>query len=125
MSNMKKVNVSNKDHRTELHDLLSLTGAEVSINNLGSNESSPFVHSHKNNEEIYIITSGSGELYLDGNISDIKANDCFAIKPSGKRAFKAGSEGLSYICIQVKEGSLEGYTFSDGIINDEKTPWQE
>ena len=32
MANFSKVNVSGNEKRTELHDKLSLTGAEVSIN---------------------------------------------------------------------------------------------
>lgn len=56
MSNYTKTNVGNED-RTELHESLSLTGAEVSINTLPAGASVPFVHSHKNNEEIYgVIT---------------------------------------------------------------------
>ncbi len=54
MSKCKKVNISNKA-RMELHDALSLTGAEISINTLPAGECVPFVHCHKNNEEIYGI----------------------------------------------------------------------
>jgi uncharacterized cupin superfamily protein len=42
-----------QDPRTELHDVLGLTGAEISINNLPAGAGVPFVHSHKKNEEIY------------------------------------------------------------------------
>ena len=45
-----------QDPRTELHDVLGLTGAEISINNLPAGAGVPFVHSHKKNEEIYIIS---------------------------------------------------------------------
>ena len=40
--------------RTEFHQTLGLTGAEVSFNNLPAGVSVPFVHSHKENEEIYM-----------------------------------------------------------------------
>ena len=46
MSKCKKVNISNKA-RMELHDALSLTGAEISINTLPAGECVPFVHCHK------------------------------------------------------------------------------
>lgn len=49
MSNYTKTNVGNEG-RTELHEALSLTGAEVSINSLPAGAGVPFVHSHKNNE---------------------------------------------------------------------------
>ena len=51
-----------QDPRTELHDVLGLTGAEISINNLPAGAGVPFVHSHKKNEEIYIILSARGAL---------------------------------------------------------------
>ena len=66
MSKCKKVNISNKA-RMELHDALSLTGAEISINTLPAGECVPFVHCHKNNEEIYGIISGSGKVIIDGD----------------------------------------------------------
>ena len=59
MSNYSKWNAK-QDPRTELHDVLGLTGAEISINNLPAGVGVPFVHSHKKNEEIYIILSGKG-----------------------------------------------------------------
>jgi uncharacterized cupin superfamily protein len=39
--------------RVELHEKLGLTGAEISINTIGAGECVPFIHSHKQNEEIY------------------------------------------------------------------------
>ncbi len=46
--------ISTKDEpRIELHDLLNLTGAEISINALPAGAGVPFTHSHKQNEEIY------------------------------------------------------------------------
>ena len=64
MRNFTKVSVA-QDARTELHDKLSLTGAEISVNNLPAGAGVPFVHSHKKNEEIYIILSGQGKAVID------------------------------------------------------------
>ena len=58
MKNYTKTNIGN-DGRTELHEALDLTGAEISINRLPAGAGVPFVHSHKNNEEIYGVISGS------------------------------------------------------------------
>ena len=70
MSNYKKTNVGNEG-RTELHEALSLTGAEVSINTLPAGASVPFVHSHKNNEEIYGVITGKEVLLLMGILSKL------------------------------------------------------
>lgn len=65
MANYAKTNIGNEG-RVELHETLSLTGAEISINNLPAGANVPFVHSHKNNEEVYGILSGKGKVIIDG-----------------------------------------------------------
>ena len=65
MKNYQKMSVA-QDARVELHDSLALTGAEVSINHLPAGAGVPFVHSHKQNEEIYGILSGKGFITIDG-----------------------------------------------------------
>ena len=103
--------------RTEFHQTLGLTGAEVSFNSLPAGVSVPFVHSHKENEEIYIITEGKGTLTIDGEVVKIKKGNVIKISPNGKRQFAAADdEGISYVCVQVKENSLTSYTENDGII---------
>lgn len=117
MKNYTKTSFTNAP-RTELHDALSLTGAEVSINNLPSGARVPFVHSHRENEEIYIILSGKGTAIIDGERVAIKEGDALRLSPKAKRAFSADSSTpLSYICIQTKENSLNSYTAEDAIID--------
>lgn len=116
MKNYSKVSVA-EDARTELHDKLSLTGAEVSINNLPAGASVPFVHSHKSNEEIYVILAGKGKAVIDGETVELAAGDWVRISPAAKRQFFAAEEtAISFACIQVKENSLEGYTMDDAVV---------
>ena len=116
MSNYTKTNVGNEG-RAELHETLSLTGAEVSINSLPAGASVPFVQSHKNNEEIYGILDGKGTAIIDGDTVEITAGNWLKISPAAKRQFFAASDsGIAYICIQVKENSLDGFTADDAII---------
>lgn len=116
MSNYSKTNVPN-EARMELHDVLGLTGAEVSINNLPAGAGVPFVHSHKCNEEIYGILAGSGAFTLDGETVALQAGDWLRIAPEVKRQITAAANSpLSFVCIQVKAGSLEGYTMTDAVV---------
>ena len=116
MSNYSKWNAK-QDPRTELHDVLGLTGAEVSINNLPAGAGVPFVHSHKKNEEIYIILSGKGTAVLDGETVELEAGDVVKVAPAAKRQFSAAADSpISYACIQVRENSLEEYTSTDAVI---------
>lgn len=116
MANFNKVSVAS-DARTELHDKLSLTGAEISINNLPAGAGVPFVHSHKNNEEIYAILTGKGKAVIDRETVELAAGDWIRISPAAKRQFFASEDtAISFACIQVKENSLEGYTKDDAVM---------
>lgn len=126
MKNAKLQHVDMTASRTELHELLSLTGTEVSINSLPAGVSIPFVHAHKNNEELYIVLSGKGSFFVDGEEFLISEGDCLRVDPKGERCLKAADDSaLRYLCIQSRAGSLQGYTMSDGIISEEfkKPSW--
>ena len=64
MANYTKATIG-KENRIELHEKLSLTGAEISLNELPAGANVPFVYSHKENEEIYGILSGNGKAIID------------------------------------------------------------
>lgn len=116
MANYAKTNIGNEG-RVELHDTLSLTGAEISINDLPAGANVPFVHSHKNNEEVYGILSGKGKVVIDGEEIALTAGDWVRIAPAAKRQFFATEdEGISFVCIQTKENSLEGFTADDAVV---------
>ena len=115
MSNYTKIGKA-EGARTELHDKLGLTGAEISVNTLPAGASVPFVHAHKANEEIYFSLSGKGKAVIDGEDVALVAGDWVRIAPAGKRQFFAAPDSpISYICIQVKAGSLGAYTADDAI----------
>ena len=116
MANYNKVGEKN-EARVELHDALNLTGAEVSINVLPAGASVPFVHAHKQNEEIYGVLEGEGFAEIDGERVPLAAGDWLRISPAAKRRFFASEKSaIKYICIQVKENSLEEYTGEDAVI---------
>ena len=116
MANYAKTNIGNEG-RVELHKTLSLTGAEISINNLPAGANVPFVHSHKTNEEVYGILAGKGKVIVDGEEVSLTAGDWVRISPIAKRQFfAADNEGISFVCIQTKENSLEGFTADDAVI---------
>lgn len=116
MANYTKTTVNN-ENRTELHEKLALTGAEISLNSLPAGSNVPFIHSHKQNEEIYGILSGRGKAVIDGEEISLSAGDWLKIAPIAKRQFFAANDSeITYICIQVKENSLEHFTADDAEI---------
>lgn len=75
------------------------------------------MHSHKNNEEVYGILSGKGKVIIDGEEIAVTAGDWVRIAPVAKRQFFAAEdEGISFVCIQPKENSLEGFTADDAVV---------
>jgi len=116
MKNYTKTNIGSEG-RTELHDKLNLTGAEISINNFPAGAGVPFVHSHKNNEEIYGIISGKGKVVIDGEKIELTAGDWLRIAPEAKRQFSASADSaIEFVCIQVKKDSLGGFTADDAVV---------
>lgn len=116
MANYAKTNIGDEG-RIELHDTLALTGAEISINKLPAGAGVPFVHSHKNNEEVYGIIAGKGKAVIDGEEIALAQGDWLKVAPAAKRQFSAADdEGIVFVCIQVKEGSLQGFTADDAVI---------
>lgn len=95
------------------------TSCEVSFGSLPSGASVPFFHSHKENEENYIILSGAGRFQVDGEVFDIAEGSVIRVATNCDRNLKCTSSSpLVYICIQAKEGSLGGYTMTDAEITE-------
>ncbi|MDO5545731.1 MAG: cupin domain-containing protein [Eubacteriales bacterium] len=116
MKNYAKTNIGNEG-RVELHEKLALTGAEVSVNQLPAGTGVPFVHAHKCNEEIYGILSGKGKAVIDGEEIALAAGDWLKVAPAAKRQFSASEDcGITFICVQVKENSLGGFTADDAVV---------
>jgi uncharacterized cupin superfamily protein len=102
---------------------LGLTGCEVSLNRLPAGKFMPFIHSHKKNEELYIVLRGSGMFYVDGDEFPIQEGSLIRVAPEGERGWKAGDEDLYFICIQAEAGSLTQATLEDGKRMESKASW--
>ena len=117
MANFTTAHVDMTAQRTELHELLGLTGAEISVNTLPAGASVPFVHAHKDNEEIYGVLAGKGRAEIDGETVELTAGDWVRIAPAGRRRFfAADDEAITFVCVQVKAGSLGAYTKDDAVL---------
>ncbi len=107
-----------------LREPLGLTGTEVSLGSLPPGAGVPFLHAHKQNEELYIFLGGKGEIQVDGTIIPVVAGSTVRISPAGVRSWRnTGDEPLLYAVIQAKSGSLEQATGGDGIVSDSPVKW--
>jgi mannose-6-phosphate isomerase-like protein (cupin superfamily) len=79
---------------------------------------SPSGHSHREQEEAYVVVLGSGRIRLDDEIRELRQWDVVRVAPEVIRAFEAGPDGLEVIAVgghKPEEG--------DGMLSD--TPWPD
>lgn len=56
-------------------------------------------HSHREQEEAYLVLSGSGRIKLDGEIVELGPWDLVRVAPETVRALEAGPDGFEVIAI--------------------------
>ena len=78
----------------------------------------PGAHSHREQEEAYIVVAGSGRIRLDDAIHDIRQWDVIRVGPEVIRSFEAGPDGLDLIAVGGPKP--EG---GDGVRSD--SPWPD
>jgi mannose-6-phosphate isomerase-like protein (cupin superfamily) len=71
----------------------------VSYFRYGAGYRAPYGHRHREQEEAYVVVSGSGRLRLDDDIVDLKRWDVVRVAPQVARAFEGGADGLEIIAI--------------------------
>jgi len=59
----------------------------------------PFGHRHREQEEVYVVISGSGRIRLDDAIKDIRQWDIVRVAPHVGRGWEAGPDGLELIAV--------------------------
>lgn len=131
MSNLKTLEKGDKFAHVSVGNLSSFVGkefvkeangatsCEISFGTLEPGQAVPFFHSHKANEENYIILSGEGKFQVNDDVFGVAEGSVVKVATNCDRNIKnTGSTNLVYICIQAKEGSLEGYTMTDAEITE-------
>ncbi len=71
----------------------------VSYFRYGPNVRSPMGHSHREQEEAYVVVEGSGRAKLDDEILELTKWDVLRVSPEVVRAFEGGPEGLALLAI--------------------------
>lgn len=64
----------------------------------------PFGHRHEEQEEIYVVLSGSGRAKVNDDVVDLHELDALRVDPDAWRAFEAGDDGLEYLVFGAGEG---------------------
>ena len=78
---------------------LEMEHSGVSYQRLAPNYRLPFAHKHKNQEEVYVLVSGSARAKLEDEIVDLKPWDALRVHKDTVRSFEAGPEGAEMLAI--------------------------
>jgi mannose-6-phosphate isomerase-like protein (cupin superfamily) len=65
----------------------------------GANFRSPMAHSHREQEEAYVVIAGSGRILLDDEVRELRQWDVVRVAPEVVRAFESGPDGLEIIAV--------------------------
>jgi quercetin dioxygenase-like cupin family protein len=90
----------------------------VSLFVYAPNFRSPVGHSHREQEEAYVVVEGSGRVRLDDEVRELSPWDVLRVAPEVVRAFEGGPDGISLIAIGGPKP--EG---GDGVRSD--APWPD
>jgi quercetin dioxygenase-like cupin family protein len=71
----------------------------ISLFRYAPNLRSPMAHSHREQEEAYLVVSGSGKILLDDEVRDLRQWDVIRVAPEVVRAFEAGPDGLDVVAV--------------------------
>jgi mannose-6-phosphate isomerase-like protein (cupin superfamily) len=78
---------------------LNCQNSGVSYLRFGPGWRTPYGHTHKQQEEIYILVSGSARMKLDDDVIEVEPWTAVRIAPEAMRAVEAGPDGAEIIAI--------------------------
>jgi mannose-6-phosphate isomerase-like protein (cupin superfamily) len=78
---------------------LELENFGISYQRIGPNFRVPFGHKHKNQEEVYVVVSGTIRAKVDDQVVDLKQWDTLRVDKETMRGFEGGPEGAELIAI--------------------------
>jgi mannose-6-phosphate isomerase-like protein (cupin superfamily) len=59
----------------------------------------PYGHMHRKQEEVYVVTRGSGRMKVDDDVVELEQWDAVRVAPGTWRGYEAGPEGLEMLVI--------------------------
>lgn len=104
IKNLKEVEDSLADHDRDVEarfarNHLASEHLGVSYFRYGPNQRSFVGHRHREQEEAYVVVSGSGRAKLDDEIVDLHKWDVLRVAPPVVRSLEAGPDGLEVIAV--------------------------
>jgi len=109
-----------------LHDLLGLNGCEISLNVLKPGGGMPFLHKHREHEEVYLFLAGYGQFQVDDETFAVQTGDIIRVLPDGERVWRNTSDtDLVFVVFQAKAGTVPVGGTADGVGVRKPVVWPE
>lgn len=78
---------------------LELEASGLSHQRLPAGYRFPYGHTHRRQEEVYVVVRGSGRMKVDDEIVEVAEWDAVRVPPGAWRGYEAGPEGLELLVI--------------------------
>ena len=59
----------------------------------------PFGHTHREQEEVYVVLRGSGRIKIDEEIVELREGDLVRVAPGAWRCTEAGADGMQLLAV--------------------------
>jgi mannose-6-phosphate isomerase-like protein (cupin superfamily) len=76
---------------------LELEQSGLSYQRIPSDYRFPYGHTHKQQEEVFVVVDGSGRMKLDEEIVEVRKWDVVRVPPGTWRGYEAGPHGLEIL----------------------------
>ena len=107
-----------------LRSLLGSAGLEMSLNVVPPGKAFPFLHRHRENDEVYVVVGGRGQFHVDGGCIDVEEGSVLRIGPPAARAWRNNSDApLYFLCLQYRADSAVAAGTTDGQKVEGKPAW--
>jgi mannose-6-phosphate isomerase-like protein (cupin superfamily) len=102
--NLKEIDNSAGEYAPDLEAYFGRTHLDsehlgVSYFRYGPGFRSGIGHSHREQEEVYVVVNGSGRIKLNDDIVELRQWDVVRVAPATVRALEGGPDGLEFIAI--------------------------
>ena len=107
-----------------LRNLLGSAGLEMSLNVVPPGKGMPFLHKHRQNDEVYVVVEGRGQFLVDGECLDVAEGSVLRRGPAAARAWRNHSDApLYFLCLQYRADSVARGGTLDGQKVEGKPAW--
>ena len=78
-------------------EALGLQKSGASLQKLAPGVRVPFGHTHREQEELYVVVRGSARAKVGDDVIELSEMDALRVEPGVMRAFEGGPDGVEYL----------------------------